>query len=75
MTEHVLLYDQVYSFYDMMLFAYINTLIFGINEQYLHSMSWYTGTCGRTAMAYYYYKLILWSNVSFMNDEGLGSNG
>jgi hypothetical protein len=32
MIEHVLLYDQVYSFYDKMLLTYINIFIFGINE-------------------------------------------
>jgi hypothetical protein len=30
------------------------------NEQYLHRMTWYTGTCSRTAMSLLY-MLKLWS--------------
>jgi hypothetical protein len=32
-----------------------------INEQYLHRMTWYTGTCGITVMGLHYTGLTLWS--------------
>jgi hypothetical protein len=46
MTDHILLYDQVYTFYDMIVLAYINTIIFGLNRQYLHGTPWFTDMCG-----------------------------
>jgi len=46
-----------------------------INEQYLHCMTWYTGTCGRTAMNLVYGLRPMATEIYNYVMMGFGSNG